>query len=111
MHAASVIVTLLLPGSFPAYSSSQIFATSVPKHIPNQKRGSMSDSVLIAHVDTERIDRNQLALMPTPAGTATHKVIPHIEVVNAIVETLVFRHFAVHRDEYAVSKDGNKCFG
>jgi hypothetical protein len=49
--------------------------------------------------------------MPTPAGTATHKVIPHIEVVNAIIETLGFRHIAVHKDEYAVSADGNKMFG
>lgn len=71
----------------------------------------MSDSALIAHVDTERIDRSQLVLMPTPAGTETHKVIPHIEVVNAIIETLGFRHIAVHKDEYAVSKDGNKMFG
>jgi hypothetical protein len=71
----------------------------------------MADSVLIAHVDTEKIDRQQLALMATPAGTETHKVIPHIEVVNAIVETLGFRHIGVHREEYAVSKDGNKMFG
>lgn len=71
----------------------------------------MSDSVLIAHVDTEKIDRQQLALMPTPTGTETHKVIPHIEVVNAIVETLGFRHIGVHKEEYAVSQDGNKMFG
>jgi hypothetical protein len=71
----------------------------------------MENGTLIAHVDTERIDRQQLALMPTPPGTDTHKVIPHIEVVNAIVETLGFRHIGVHREEYAVSKDGNKMFG
>ena len=58
-----------------------------------------------------RITREQLALIPTPAGTDTHKVIPHIEVVNAIIETLGFRHIAVHKDEYAVSRDGNKMFG
>jgi len=71
----------------------------------------MPESALIAHVDTERITREQLVLMPTPAGTDTHKVIPHIEVVNAIIETLGFRHIAVHKDEYAVSRDGNKMFG
>jgi hypothetical protein len=71
----------------------------------------MSDSALIAHVDTGKITREELALLPSPAGTATHKVIPHVEVVNAIVEALGFRHVAVHRDEYAVSKDGNKMFG
>jgi hypothetical protein len=71
----------------------------------------MADSVLIAHVDTSKITRQELALLPTPAGTETHKVIPHIEVVNAIIESLGFRHIAVHRDEYAVSRDGNKMFG
>ena len=59
----------------------------------------MSDSVLIAHIDTSKITRQDLALLPTPAGTETHKVIPHIDVVNAIVECLGFRHIAVHRDE------------
>jgi len=71
----------------------------------------MPESALIAHVDTERITREQLVLLPTPAGTNTHKVIPHVEVVNAIIETLGFRHIAVHKDEYAVSRDGNKMFG
>lgn len=71
----------------------------------------METGTLIAHVDTQRITREQLALMPTPAGTETHKVIPHIEVVNAIIETLGFRHIAIHKDEYAVSQDGNKMFG
>jgi hypothetical protein len=71
----------------------------------------METGTLIAHVDTEKISRQQLALMPTPLGTETHKIIPHIEVVNSIVETLGFRHIGVHREEYAVSKDGNKLFG
>src|SRR5689334_15590519 len=71
----------------------------------------MADSALIAHVDAGKITRQELALLPTPAGTTTHQVIPHIEVVNAIVEALGFRHIAVHRDEYAVSRDGNKMFG
>jgi hypothetical protein len=71
----------------------------------------METGTLVAHVDTERITREQLALMPTPVGTETHKTVPHIEVVNVIIETLGFRHIAIHRDEYAVSKDGNKMFG
>src|SRR2546427_8852458 len=69
------------------------------------------EATLIAHVDTEKIDFNQLALVPTPPGTATHKPIPHHEVVNALVETLGFRHIAVHKMEFAVSQDGNKMFG
>ncbi len=69
----------------------------------------MSESVLIA--SDRKITREELALVPTPTGTATHKPIPHVEVVNALVETLGFRHIAVVQDEYAVSRDGMKMFG
>jgi len=36
-----------------------------------------------------KLTREQLALVPTPLGTATHRPIPHVEVVNALVNTLV----------------------
>lgn len=71
----------------------------------------MDTATLIAHVDTEKIDINQLALMPTPQGTATHQIIPHHEVVNGLIETLGFRNIGLHRSEFAVSHDGNKMFG
>ena len=48
------------------------------------------------------IDRQQLAFVPTPFGTATHRPIPHHEVVNALVETLGFRHIGVVKEQYAV---------
>jgi len=67
------------------------------------------ESTLIAYEG--KLDRQQLALVPTPPGTATHKPVPHHEVVNALVETLGFRHIGIHAEEYAVSKDGMKMFG
>lgn len=69
----------------------------------------MSESVLIAN--SGKLNRDQLALVPTPFGTATHKPISHFEVVNSLVETLGFRHIAVVHDEYALSRDGMKMFG
>src|SRR5437870_2825458 len=60
---------------------------------------------------TGRITRQELALIPTPAPTASHKPIPHHEIVQALVETLGFRHIGVVHDEYAVSTDGMKMFG
>jgi hypothetical protein len=71
----------------------------------------MPDSTLIAHVDTDKIGLNELALVPCPQGTPTHRPIPHHEVVNALVETLGFRHIGVHNMEFAVDKTGNKMFG
>jgi hypothetical protein len=58
-----------------------------------------------------KIGREELALVAAPPGTATHKVIPHHEVINALVDTLSLRHIAPVREEYAVSKDGMKMFG
>jgi len=58
-----------------------------------------------------KLTRDELAQVPTPAGTATHKPIPHIEVVVKLVETLGFRQIGVVREEYAVSNDGMRMFG
>jgi len=58
-----------------------------------------------------KFTRDQLALVTTPPATATHRPVPHSEVIQALVETLGFRHIAVVKDEYAVSKDGMKMFG
>lgn len=60
---------------------------------------------------TGKITREELGLIPTPAGTSTHRPIPHHEIVAALVETLSFRHIGTVRDEYAVSRDGMKMFG
>ena len=58
-----------------------------------------------------KLTREQLALVETPPATATHRPIPHSEVIAALIETLGFRHIGVVKDEYAVSKDGMKLFG
>ena len=55
--------------------------------------------------------RAELQSIPTPPATTTHRPIPHHEIVQALVETLGFRHIGVVRDEYAVSTDGMKMFG
>jgi hypothetical protein len=60
---------------------------------------------------TGKLGRQELALVLAPPSTATHKVIPHHEVVEALVETLGFRNIAPVREEYAVSHDGMKMFG
>jgi hypothetical protein len=69
----------------------------------------MSESVLMAYGG--KLSREELADVRTPDATATHKPIPHIEVVQSLVETLGLRRIAVVKDEYAVSKDGMKMFG
>lgn len=71
----------------------------------------MENSTLVSHVDTEKLSREQLALVPCPEGTDTHRPIPHHQLINSLEETLGFRHIAIVRSEFAVSQDGNKMFG
>lgn len=68
-----------------------------------------TNSTLIAYEG--KIDLPALTLVPYPPSTATHQIIPHHEVINALVETLGFRHIGVHRMEFGVDRTGNKMFG
>ena len=66
----------------------------------------MSESSTLIGYQGRTISREELALVPTPLATDTHRPVPHHEVVGALVETLGFRHIGVVHDEYAVSPDG-----
>jgi Domain of unknown function (DUF932) len=70
----------------------------------------MSTSTLVAG-PLPKIGRTELAQIPVPEATATHRPVPHHEIVEALVETLSFRHIGVVNEEYAVSFDGMKMFG
>jgi hypothetical protein len=71
----------------------------------------MSETSKLIGYAGRTIGREELALVPTPPATATHQPVPHHEIVQALVETLGFRHIGVVHDEYAVSPDGMKMFG
>ncbi len=69
----------------------------------------MGTSMLIAG-PMPKIGRTELAQIPVPEATRTHRPVPHHEIVEALVETLSFRHIGVVNEEYAVSHDGMKMF-
>src|SRR5712672_1655272 len=71
----------------------------------------MQQSQLLAHCGSSKITREELKVIPTPAGSATHQPLSHFEIVGVLVETLSFRQISVVREEYAVSNDGMKMFG
>ena len=71
----------------------------------------MSETSTLIGYKGRTIPREELALVPTPPATETHRPVPHHEIVQALVETLGFRHIGVVHDEYAVSPDGMKMFG
>jgi Domain of unknown function (DUF932) len=71
----------------------------------------MSETSTLIGYKGSTLPREELALVPTPLATDTHRPVPHHEIVQALVETLGFRHIGVVHDEYAVSPDGMKMFG
>jgi hypothetical protein len=71
----------------------------------------MDQGLLLAHSGTDKLTREQLAVIPAPEATSTHHPLAHHAIVEALLEALAFRHISVTRDEYAVSQDGMKMFG
>jgi hypothetical protein len=65
-------------------------------------------STLISY--SGKITRTDLAQVRTPPATPTHVPIPHVEVVDTLVETLSLRHIGVVGEEFAVSSDGMEMF-
>lgn len=71
----------------------------------------MNQGTLIAHCGARKITREELSGLPVPEATRTHQPLAHHAIVEALVESLNFRHISVVRDEYAVTPDGLKMFG
>lgn len=69
------------------------------------------NSTLVAHCGAQKIAREELKDIPVPEGTKTHVPLSHFEIVEALEESLAYRHLTVVKDEYAVSADGMKMFG
>jgi hypothetical protein len=68
-------------------------------------------ATLLAHCGTTKIRREDLQVIPMPEATKSHQPVSHFSIVQALIETLEFRHIGVKRDEYAVSPDGMRMFG
>src|ERR1700692_3201876 len=58
-----------------------------------------------------KITRAELANVPMPLATTTHIPIPHLAVVEGLVDTLSRRQIGVVGEEFAISKDGMEMFG
>lgn len=71
----------------------------------------METSQLLGHCGTSRMNREELRAIPTPPASSTYQPVAHHEIVEALIESLSFRHISVVQDEYAVSCDGMKMFG
>jgi hypothetical protein len=69
----------------------------------------MSETSTLIGYAGRTVGREELALVPTPPATESHRPVPHHEIVKALIET----GFATSESstEYAASPDGIRAFG
>ncbi len=65
---------------------------------------------LAIHCGTYRVQRHQVADAATPAATATHRPIPHIELSRLVATGLARRHLEIGQEAHAITADGARYF-
>src|SRR6266436_6716302 len=71
---------------------------------------SETGATLVAHVDTNVVTREQLAMIPMPEGTDTFRPVPHIELVMSIQAILETKGIQIQKEQFAVRSDGSRLF-
>ena len=102
-----------IPAQQPDYRP-EVHINDIVTNVSNQfvaERSGNGHSTLSVGRDAQYVDRNGLMNLPLPQATSTHQPIAHVEIVEKLIETLSFRHIQVVAEQYAISKDGMRCFG
>lgn len=112
-----------LPAESPTDSATELAQPVVAEALPvnttdhleedaeNEPEVIPSHGNLIAHCGTTKIGFDELKRISAPAATRTYKPVEHHTIVEALLESLSFRHISCIRSEFAVSPDGMKMFG
>ena len=57
------------------------------------------------------VGRDEVALVPTPAGTDSWKPVPHIEVIEAVSEVVKAHDWQIRDEHFGLAREGQKLFG
>jgi hypothetical protein len=71
----------------------------------------MRKSNLMLHCGARKVEREQLALVPTPPRTPTWVPIAHARLLGTVRDTLERCHFAVVGEAHGLARDGSRYFG
>ena len=66
---------------------------------------------LSLHCGSNEVERNQLALVPTPKATETWYPIPHTVLLDQVEETLQHNGLKIVNEAHALGHEGNRYFG
>lgn len=57
------------------------------------------------------VGRNEIAMVPTPAATASWKPVPHLDVIDAVTNVVKGQNWTILEEQYGLARDGQKMFG
>ena len=66
---------------------------------------------LLLHCGSQYVGREEIALAPTPCGTATWHPVPHSEVIETVSNAVESRGWTIANEQYGLGHDGAKLFG
>jgi hypothetical protein len=64
-----------------------LFSPSQIQLNTSKEETSMSETSTLIGYAGRKVGREELALVPTPPATETHRPVPHHEIVKALIET------------------------
>ena len=71
----------------------------------------MHKSNLMLHCGANKVEREQLAIVPTPARTNTWVPLPHHKMLDGVMESIAANHMTVVSEAHGLTRDGNRYFG
>ncbi len=57
------------------------------------------------------VDRAAVALVPTPAATASWKPVLHMDVIDAVTEVVNAHRWSITKEQFGLAREGQKLFG
>ena len=66
---------------------------------------------LMLHCGSNRLDRNELSNIYTPAGTSSWRPVSHYDAANRVVDEAIKRGYRIEDEQWGVNTLGTKMFG
>ena len=57
------------------------------------------------------VGRDEIANVPTPAGTASWHPVPHLDVIDSVTDAIKAKNWQIVDEQYGLARDGQRMFG